>query len=105
MTKFNQIRDNKAKLALAKQEGRTIKVVNVPFDAKLIDAPSEEEEDTPTRMRRKYQPGFHQETKKVEVIETHATESRINGLWNMALFEIKALRDFFVEQTILPRAV
>lgn len=43
--------------------------------------------------------------KKVEIPETHMTESRLDGPWNRVLFEIKALRDFFVEETILPRAV
>lgn len=33
----------------------------------------------------------------------HESEDRINQPWNMVLFEIKMLRDYFVDKTVIPK--
>ena len=35
----------------------------------------------------------------------HLLEKRINDPWNQVLFEVKLLRDYFVDESVLPKFV
>jgi hypothetical protein len=35
----------------------------------------------------------------------HSMERKINAPWNQVLFEIKIIRDYYVDEAVLPRTV
>lgn len=117
--KYNEIYDQKRILAQAKKAGnlRQVKksLVIIPFDADISDSDNERpqhsdnnsascdsessDENAVTldlkRMRKNL-------TSKIKEVE-HLKSRKINNYWNQVLFEAKLLRNFYVDQTVIPK--
>ena len=46
-----------------------------------------------------------QQLQKPSEVLPHLLEKRINDPWNQVLFEVKLLRDYFVDESVLPKYV
>jgi hypothetical protein len=65
----------------------------------------EEEEAAQLAAKRRARKSISKKGEKiVKVDEEFETAIRINNSWNKFLFEVQLIRDYFVEEAVLPKA-
>ena len=46
----------------------------------------------------------HVDPMKCKLNLDHLNERNINDIWNQVMFEVKVIRDYFVDQTVIPKS-